>query len=178
MYKPFLGAVLLFNVIGAVVAYTMDSEYKFSPSKEAANYIRENKLDTLPMAGITDFTISPIASYLDKKIYYPQMNDFGSFTVWSKKRIDQLSFQQLIHLIDSMMRDKTKLLLVKDSAPQITLDGKNFSDLEHGMIAKDVQVDLLKRFEPGVVSDEKYFIYQVQKVDSTKVDFQKYPLIN
>ncbi len=176
--KPFLAVIFLFNVIGAAVAYSMDSQYKFSTSKDAADYIRKNKLDTLTIAGITDFTISPIASYLDKKIFYPQVNDFGSFTIWSKKRIDQLSFQQLIHSVDSLMRNKTKLLLVKDSAPQITLDGKNFADLEHGMIAKDLQIDLLTRFEPGTVSDEKYYIYQVQKVDSSKVDYQKYPLIN
>jgi hypothetical protein len=176
--KPFLAVILLINVIGAAVAYSMDSQYKFTTSKDAADYIRKNKLDTLTIAGITDFTMSPIASYLDKRIFYPQMNDFGSFTIWSKKRIDQLSFQQLIHSVDSLMKNKTKLLLVKDSAPQITLDGKNFTDLEHGMIAKDVQIDLLMRFEPGTVSDEKYFIYEVQKVDSSKVDFRKYPTIN
>jgi len=176
--KAFLSLVLIVNVIGAIAAYGLESKYKFSTSKDAVNYIKTNKLDTLTIAGITDFTTSPIASYLDKKIFYPQMSEFGSFTIWNKQRINQLSFQQLIHSIDSMMRTRTKLLLVKDSAPQITFDGKNFFDLEHGMIAKDVQVDLLKKFDSGVVNDEKYYIYMVQKVDSTKVDPLKYPLIN
>jgi hypothetical protein len=176
--KPFLAVILLFNVIGAAVAYSMDYQYKFSTSKDAADYIRKNKLDTLTMAGITDFTVSPLSSYLDKKIYYPQMNDFGSFTIWSKKRIVQFSFQQLILSIDSLVKKKTKILLVKDSAPQFTRDGKNFKLLEHGMIAKDLQIDLLMTFEPGIVNDEKYYIYQVQKVDSSKVDLEKYPRIN
>jgi len=178
MSKPFLAVVLIINMIGALAAYSLDSKYKFSASKEATDYIRTNKLDTLMIAGITDFTTSPIASYLDRKIYYPQMHQFGSFTVWNNQRINQLSFQQLIHVVDSIMRTRTKLLLVKDSAPQITFDGKNFVDLEHGMIARDVQVDLLKKFDSGVVGDEKYFIYEVQRVDSTKVDPLKYPLIN
>ncbi|MDP9229232.1 MAG: hypothetical protein M3O67_01010, partial [Bacteroidota bacterium] len=175
----FLVIVLIFNLIAAIVAYTMDYQYKFSSGKDAADYIKENKLDTLPIAGITDFTQSPIATYLDTKIYYLQMNDFGSFTIWNKKRKNQMTFQQMVHSIDSFMRQgRTKILLLKDSAPQVSKDGKNFMPLERGMIAKDLQLDLLKTFEAGIVSDERYYIYMVQKVDSSKVDFNKYPVIN
>ena len=70
--KPFFTTILSFSVIGAIVAYTMEMQYKFSPSKEVANYIKENKLDSLPIVGITDFTISPLATYLDKKYFIPR----------------------------------------------------------------------------------------------------------
>ena len=173
--RPFLTIVLLFNVIGAIVAYTMDLQYKFSSSKEAALYIRENKLDTLTIAGSTDFAISPLATYLDRKIYYPQMSDYGSFTIWNKKRMNSLDFPGLVNAIDQFMdKSKPKILLVKDSAPQVTPDGKNFMDMERAMIAKDLQADLLTKFDAGIVSDEKYYIYMVQRVDSSKVDYSKY----
>jgi hypothetical protein len=176
--KAFLFLVLLFNLIGAVVAYTMDYQYKFSSGKDAADYLLKNKLNDLPIIGITDFVQSPIATYLDKKIYYPQINDFGSFAVWSKKRTDQLTFPDLINAIDSLMSGgRSKLLVVKDSAPQLS-DGQHSYDLEHAMIRKDLQMDLIHFFPAGIVADEKYYIYTVQKVDSTKVDFNKYPLIN
>ena len=147
-------------------------------SKEASDYVKENKLDTLTIVGITDFTHSPFASYLDRKIYYPQMHDSGSFTIWSKQRIDQLPFQQLVESVTGMIKQgRSKLLLIKDSAPQISLDGKNYITLEHAMLAPDIQIDLLKSFEPGIVSDEVYYIYLVKKVDPSKVDPEKYFLV-
>ncbi|HET9826211.1 MAG TPA: hypothetical protein VFP87_12815, partial [Chitinophagaceae bacterium] len=79
---------------------------------------------------------------------------------------------------DSFMRNKSKILLVKDTAPRLSKDGKNFVDLERGVIAKHLQIDLLKSFAAGIVNDERYFIYLVQKVDPLKLDPEKYPVIN
>jgi hypothetical protein len=175
---PFIKLVLLFNVAGALVAYTYDYQYKFSTSKQAADFIKENKLDTLTIAGITDFTISPIASYLDTKLYYPQMNDFGSFTIWSNKRNDNTTFQELLNSISNLMdQGRSNLLLVKDSAPQLTADGKTYIDLEKAMIKKDLQIDFIKKFDNGIVSDEKYFIYLIKRVDPSKTDLSSYPIL-
>ena len=173
--RPFLTAMLALNVIGAIVAYSMEMQYKFSPSKEVANYIKENKLDSLQIVGITDFTISPLATYLDKKIYYPQMNDFGSFTIWSKKRKDQMTFKETIASLGAFIDKRNqKVLWIKDSAPQISMDGTNQIDMEKAILRNDLQVDLLKKFSPGIVGDERYFIYLVQKIDPAKVDYSKY----
>lgn len=172
---PFLTAILSFSVIGAIVAYSMDIQYKFSPSKEVAIYIKENKLDSLPVVGITDFTISPLATYLDTKIYYPQMNDSGSFTIWSKKRKDQMSLQETVASMGAFMdKGKQKVLWIKDTAPQVSMDGKSQQDMEKAILRNDLQVDLLKKFSPGIVGDERYFIYLVQKIDPAKADFSKY----
>ena len=173
--RPFFTTILSFSVIGAIVAYTMEMQYKFSPSKEVANYVKENKLDSLPVVGITDFTISPLATYLDKKLFYPQMNDFGSFTIWSKKRKDQMSFQEAVASLGAFIdKGNQKVLWIKDSAPQVSMDGTNQQDMEKAILRNDLQVDLLKKFSPGIVSDERYFIYLVQKIDPAKVDYSKY----
>ena len=167
--------MLALNVIGAIVAYSVEMQYKFSPSKEVANYIKENKLDSLPIVGVTDFTISPLATYLDKKIYYPQMNDFGSFTTWSKKRKDQMTFNEAVASLGAFIdKHNQKALWIKDSAPQVSMDGKNQQDMEKAILRNDLQVDLLKKFSPGIVGDERYFIYLVQKIDPAKVDYSKY----
>jgi hypothetical protein len=176
--KHFLTAVLALNVIGAVVAYSMDLQYKFSSSKDVANYIKEAKLDSLPMVGITDFTASPMATYLDTKLYYPQMSDSGSFTIWSKKRKDQMTFQEATASLGAFMdRGKPRVLWVKDSAPKVTMDGKQV-EVEKAVIRGDLQIDLLKKFDPGIVKDETYYIYLVQKVDPAKVDYSKYLNLN
>src|SRR5688572_2121601 len=173
--KPFLTIVLSLNVIGAVVAYSMDLQYKFSTSKIAADFIEQNKLDSLPVVGMTDFTISPLASYLDKKLYYLQMRDTGSFTIWSKKRQDQMTFEEtVVELAAYMNRGNPRVLWVKNSAPQVSLDGKNNQDMDKAILMDSLQVDLLQRVEGGIVNDEKYYIYLVQKVDPARVDASKY----
>jgi hypothetical protein len=173
--RPFFTTILSFSVIGAIVAYSMEIQYKFSPSKEVGNYIKENKLDSLPVVGITDFTISPLATYLDKKLFYPQMNDFGSFTIWSKRRIDQMNFQESVAALGAFIdKGNQKVLWIKDSAPQVSDGGTNQQDMEKAILRNDLQVDLLKKWTPGIVADERYFIYLVQKVDPAKIDFSKY----
>ena len=173
--KNFFTVILSFSVIGAMVAYTMEIQYKFSPSKDVATYIKENKLDSLKVVGITDFTISPLATYLDTKIYYPQMNDLGSFTVWSKKRKDQMTFGEAIASLGAYIdKGNQRVLWIKDSAPQVSMDGGNQQDMEKAILRNDLQVDLLKKFSPGIVADERYFIYLVQKIDPAKADFSKY----
>jgi len=172
---PFLTTILSFSVIGAIVAYSMEIQYRFSPSKEVGNYIKENKLDNLPVVGITDFTISPLATYLDKKLFYPQMNDFGSFTIWSKRRIDQMNFQASVAALGAFIdKGNQKVLWIKDSAPQVSDGGTNQQDMEKAILRNDLQVDLLKKWGPGIVEDERYFIYLVQKVDPAKIDVSKY----
>ena len=173
--KGFLTTILALNVIGTLIAYSMEIQYKFSPSKDVATFIKENKLDSLPIVGITDFTISPLATYLDTKIFYTQMNDFGSFTVWSKKRKDQITFGEAIASLGTFVdKGNQKVLWIKDSAPQVSIDGTNQQDMEKAILRNDLQVDLLKKFSPGIVADERYFIYLVQKIDPAKADFSKY----
>ena len=174
--NPFLTTVLALSVIGALIAYSMDIQYKFSPSKQVSNYIKQNKIDSLPIFGITDFTISPLSSYLDKKIYYPQMSDTGSFIIWSKKRKDNMTYTETVAALgDYVDKGHPRVLWIKNSAPQITsADGKTTQDMTKAILRNDLQVDLINRFDPGIVSDELYFIYLVQKVDPAKVDYSKY----
>jgi len=178
--KPFLTVVLALSVIGAIIAYSMDIQYKFTPSKQVANYIKQNKIDSLPIFAITDFTMSPLSTYLDKKLYYPQMNDTGSFIIWSKKRKDQISFEETIKALGAYVDSvHTRVLWIKNSAPQITAsDGRTPMDMTKAVLRNDLQVDLLNSFPPGIVNDEQYYIYLVQKVDPTKVDYNKYIKIN
>jgi hypothetical protein len=172
---PFLTVVLALNVIGAVVAYSVDLQYKFSTSKLASNYIKQHKLDSLPIVGMTDFMASPLATYLDRKLYYPQMKDTGSFIIWSTKRQDQMNFDESVAELGAYInRGHPRVLWVKDSAPQVSLDGKTNVDMERAILLDNLQVDLLQKFDGGIVNDEKYYIYLVQKVDPARIDDSKY----
>jgi hypothetical protein len=178
MSRPFLILILTFNLIGAIVAYAIDFQNKFSMSKDAADYIRQNKMDNLTMLGTTDFVLSPIASYLDTMIYFPQMDAFGSYCKWNSKRVNDIPFNKLTQSVNLLMsQGRNKLLMIQSNPIRISPYGKNYIDLQKALLRKDVQLDLLTQFEGSIQDDEHYFLYLVQKVDSTKVDPQKYPLI-
>ena len=86
-----------------------------------------------------------------------------------------MSFQETVASLGAFMdKGKQKVLWIKDSAPQVSLDGKTRQDMEKAILRNDLQVDLLKKFSPGIVGDERYFIYLVQKIDPAKADFSKY----
>jgi hypothetical protein len=173
--RPFLTIVLGLSVIGSLIAYSMDMQYKFTPSKQAANYIKQNRIDSLPIVGMTDFIISPLSSYLDKKIYYLQMADTGSFIIWSKKRKDQLSFEESVAALGSYVdKGHPRVLWIKNSAPQVSADGTRSQDMTKAVLRNDLRIDLINHFGPGIVGDEQYYIYLVQKVDPATVDYNKY----
>jgi len=86
-----------------------------------------------------------------------------------------MSFQEAVASLAAFVdKGKQRVLWIKDSAPQVSMDGTNQQDMEKAILRNDLQVDLLKKFSPGIVGDERYFIYLVQKVDPAKVDFSRY----
>jgi hypothetical protein len=46
--------------------------------------------------------------------------------------------------------------------------------MTRAILRNDLQVDLINRFPPGILNDEQYFIYLVQKVDPARVDYNRY----
>ena len=107
------------------------------------------------------------------------MRDYGTYIIWNGKRQNQMNFTQIVDNVDSFMtKERPKILLIRDRTPQITTDGINYTPLEKGMIRSDLQLDLLQSFNAGIVPDEKYYLYRVQRVDSSKVDFARYPPVN
>jgi hypothetical protein len=128
------------------------------------------------MVGTFDFALSPLASHLRTKIYYPQMSDYGSFTVWSKARKDNPSFQDRLNAIVTLMDEgETKLLMVNNHPTLIAYDRRNYRDMERAMLRRDIQLELLTNIAAGVVADETYYIYLIQRIDPAQADYSRYP---
>jgi hypothetical protein len=78
-----------------------------------------------------------------------------------------------------MNSGKEKVLLIRNSLPTISPDnGKHNINLEHAFIAKDIKLDLIKIIQAGIVENEVYYIYLVQRIDPVKENLTNYPLIN
>lgn len=177
---PFLTIVLTLSVIGAIIAFSMDIKYKFSRSEDVANYLKQNKIDSLPIVGMIDFAVSPLSTYLDKKIYYLQMADTGSFIIWSKKRKDEISFEEALTSIGSYIDNgHRQVVWVRSvSLKVVASDNQGTQNMTKAILRNDLQLDLLSQFSSGIVNDEQYYVYMLQKVDPSKIDYNRYIKIN
>jgi len=64
----------------------MDWIKPFSASKEASEFIKKEGLDKLLIIGSKDYAVSPVAFYINKNIFYPTSESYGSFVKWTKRR--------------------------------------------------------------------------------------------
>lgn len=86
-----------------------------------------------------------------------------------------MTFGETVAALGAYMdKGRGRVLWIKDSAPQVSMDGQNQQDMQKAILRNDLQVDLLRKFDAGIVKDEKYYIYLVQKVDPARVDYSKY----
>jgi len=177
LQKPLLASILLFHIGAATIAYAKDFKYEFSASKEVADFIRQEKLETLDIAGMTDFTISPLATYLNKKIFYLQSLEWGSFTRWNKQRRNVLKWREVLDALAVSMQGRTRMLLVMSQPVKITTDGKTYKPIDRYRIAENRKVDFLRFFPAQIVHDEKYYLYLAQTVDPAKENLKDYPLL-
>ena len=162
--KPYLLILFSVNIIGSIIAYQNDYENDFTTSKIAADYLKENKLDSLPYIGSVDYVISPIAAYLNKKIYYPEMRTEGSFCIWSSQRRSAIDKSDFTSAADSMIAKGVSKIVLIISTPfyyssaqeqnKLVVDSR-FSDHCH--------LHLEKIIASGIVNDESYAIYTLTK---------------
>ena len=163
--KPFLAAVLAVNIIGATVAYAKDYTYEFSASKAAATYIHENKLDKLTIAGAPFYVVSPLAGWLDTRVFYFQTNSFGTYCLYKGQINWGMTVPDMHNSIAAIMRDGRKEMLVVAGEPwTITRDGgAHFEPVESGPLPEGLKFNQLKFFEAGIVPDEQYYLYLIHR---------------
>lgn len=160
----FVTLVLGTQVVAAGAFYFTDFQQPFSRSKEAAEFIREQKLDTLPIMGTIDFAVSPFAALLNKPIYYPERKDSGTFIIWDGKRKIPHDFGQIIPGIEKVLSgNHNRMVLITNYKISYEEAGEEIL-LEHDFITDSIRLDVLKRYENSMVSDEAYSIYVCEKI--------------
>ncbi|MFE4106963.1 hypothetical protein [Almyronema epifaneia] len=77
--KKFITGLLVTQAIAGVFAYTIDLHYPFSMSRDVAEFIQAQGLETLPIVGYEQRPALTLSGYLDQPIYDPAKNQFRSF---------------------------------------------------------------------------------------------------
>ncbi len=74
-----LTGLLALQAFSGAYAYSVDLSQPFSGSRSAAQFLQANQLDQLPILGYRDREAATLSGYLDRPIYYPNLERFGSF---------------------------------------------------------------------------------------------------
>ena len=94
VYAGFAAAGIALAVLHIAIAsgeaVVIEVERPFSQAQRAAEYVRANGLESLPMIGHPDFSASAVVGHLSprKRIRYVQGDREGSFVRWDAARMD------------------------------------------------------------------------------------------
>lgn len=152
--KQALTIILCLNFIAGISIYFLDLTQPFSPNKNVADCIEKNDLESLTIVGSEDMWISPLSALLNKQIYYPEIGDFGTFTVLtsqSKRRIDNPKQQDIIQQVDWLIdKGEREILLILNQKLEKT--------------TSKFKITSLTFFEDSMVpKQEQYYLYLVKK---------------
>ena len=159
--------IFLIHLITGIITYTNDLIRPFSMSKATASYIKSANLDILPIMGVPDERVSAIPGYLNKKIYYPQSDRWGSFVIWDSKRRNvtateivepseerQLIKRNILKQVNKIMQHNPTDILLVSTAPI------NFK-------IPSLKISPIKQFTANAIGREKnYRLYLIQKVNN------------
>ncbi|HEY9637038.1 MAG TPA: hypothetical protein V6D14_26800 [Coleofasciculaceae cyanobacterium] len=143
----FIRVILVAQLAAGLVAFSRDLLVPYSASREAAKFIQTQKLERMLIVGSKDYAVSPLSGYLNKKIYYPERNELGSFVLFNNKRKEVDSVAVLEQVSQLIRQNKQNILLVLNS--------------ELDTSRADLSVSPLSKFTKSLIFNEKYYLYLV-----------------
>lgn len=148
LFAPVFTVILVFHFLGGMIALSMDIQHIFSNGKRTAEYIKTQNRQDMLMVGNTDFAVSTVVGYLEKKeIYYPQGSRFGSFVRWDKARTHGLSNEDIVKEARMLsVQNYQDVLIVMNRALAATL-------------VEQYQLTLLEKFTGSTIGDEGFHLY-------------------
>jgi hypothetical protein len=147
--QPLLTAILIFQFLGGLYGLPKDLLIPFSASRETANYIREAGWQDAFIVASRDANMASIAGYLDRKLYYPETRELGSFTLYGGERQDMSHEAVLGQVKDLLMppNSMNELLLLLHKPLQAK--------------AKALTIEPIREFKRSWVDTERYYLYRV-----------------
>ncbi|MCM2315691.1 MAG: hypothetical protein NDJ92_11145 [Thermoanaerobaculia bacterium] len=156
--------LMAIGVAGWMTAWAQELGTKFSAVEETAQFLRENDLDRVPMAGADDFVVASLASLLDLDgIYYPQRRGWGTFVRWDPQRGQGMTLEQGSREVAARVAASNERMIFVLTVPPVRRgpDGREQLVVE-GWITSGVRIRLLGAFTESVVADERMFVYAVE----------------
>ena len=147
-YKTtFIMIILYAQLAAGIVSFSRDIFLPYSASRETARYIQENYLNDYLIIGSEDFAISPISGYLQKKIYYPETQQQGSFVLFNQQR-KIVNDQEILVQVEKLIEQNQKpVLLILNHPLNVSQSG--------------LTIKKIREFTHSFIGNEVYYLYQI-----------------
>ena len=160
----FVTLFLLFQFAAGGIAYYKDTRYPFTASYKAAEFIRANGLDGHTMVGFVDYIVQPIAALLNREIYYPQIDRFGTYVDWgNSSRYRPCTINKVLNSAVQLISQRNKNVLLILSSGLL----RNNKPVERDLITQGIEIRKIGQFKEGIVGSEKYFLYEMYAIEPT-----------
>ncbi len=150
-FSPIFTIILIVHFLGGITAIRMDRTHIFSNGKRTAEYIKAQGRQDMPMVGNTDFAVSTVVGYLEKKqVYYPQGSRFGSFVRWDKARTHGLSNEDIVKEAQTLSTQNSQdVLIIMNRTLEVPL-------------VEQYQLTLLEKFTGSTIGNEGFHLYLME----------------
>ncbi|MBD2196107.1 MULTISPECIES: hypothetical protein [Calothrix] len=154
--KPYHPLVIMFmlyaQMLGGIFTFSRDIILPFSASRETATYLKaeyKDKLKDVFIIGSPDYTMSPIAGYINRKIYYPEIQRLGSFVLFTTQR-QEVDHAAILNQLSQIIKTQSEpILLILNKQ----LEANN----------SQLKITPVKEFTRAFNSDERYHLYSVSQ---------------
>ncbi len=144
--------ILYIHFLGGIYSFSRDLVVPFSASRQTAQYIKKSGLDKEFIVASRDANMAALSGYLNRKFYYPELKQMGSFTLFNKNRqdVEQTEILNQINSLFKNQRNQNKILLILNKKLDVNRN--------------DLKITWIKDFEKNWIDSERYYLYWVDKV--------------
>jgi hypothetical protein len=148
-------ALLSINAVGGLASLA-DTRWPFSQSRNVANWLERNKLESALVMAQPDYAASAIAGYWRRPLYYLNCECYGTYVEWKRsRRAHALSVANIVARAARAMTRSGKreaYLIVNIRAP-----------LERQDYDPDLSFERVAVFQPSITPTENYVVYRVTR---------------
>ncbi|NET53787.1 MAG: hypothetical protein F6K09_35655, partial [Merismopedia sp. SIO2A8] len=141
--------ILLFHLIGGLYRFPLDLSIPFSAAKDTAQYIREVEMEDGIIVASPDTYMAALAGYLNRQLYYPELEGLGSFTIFQEGRRQAVTQEDILNQTRKVLRQTEEcqaLLVLTDPL-----------EVQHPTLT----ITPLTQFEQAWHRSEHMFLYEV-----------------
>ena len=146
-HQPLLTTILVFQFLGGLYGLPRNLIIPFSASWETTNYIRASGWQDAFIVASRDANMAPIAGYLDRQLYYPELRGLGSFTLYGGERRD-VSHEEVLEQVRG-------LLVQPQQAEEILLLLHKPLKVEN----EELSITPIREFTRTWTDTERYYLY-------------------
>ncbi|MDB4922022.1 hypothetical protein [Mucilaginibacter sp.] len=149
--QVFIYLILINQLFTGVYMYAADYKQPFSQAKNTIGYLKENHLDTQPLAFDGYNAGPPLSAYLGRKILYLDFDQYGSFCIWKRA--------YLPYPRRSLMDEISSSRYINSFKEFILVTNRN-NEVNNNAA---YHFNKLASFEGAVIQGEDYYVYRVTK---------------